>query len=171
LWWREGAFGGISGEDRRNLGGLKRTNVDYFDTLKQYVVSPQPIDSVGTFALAVLTLVLPWILLVWLVTLFLRLIVGPFRESQGATLERWRLGARSGARLAWAFGLVTISLLLLTDVVVVLILGRLPDGTAQFPFLFFEVVGCGIAWIIWKSEHAGLKTIQRILRTTKKGAK
>ena len=136
--------------------------MEFFEKLKQYIVSPPAIESIWDFLLAFLILFGPWLFLVWVFAVFLRLLVAPFRET---------LGARSGAELSWAWGLLGLSILLVVDLGIAWFFGNLKGWSAATPILFFEILGAVLALLIWKDEHRSLKSVQNHLLKAQKGAK
>jgi hypothetical protein len=131
-------------------------------SLTQYVARPQLIGGVPDYLIALAWLLLPWLFLLWLLVLVLQMLFTGKREIYGAAV---------GLKLAYAWAAFCASLILAADVLVLVLLSRVPGWTSVTPHATYIAVGLVVAGVLWSGLRTDLRGSQIPLRKAQQGAR
>ena len=123
---------------------------------------PPPVSTFQDFLVGVAWLVLPWILLLWILAVVLHIM---FPNN------RAHYGAQAAVRLAYAWGGFWMGAILLVDVIVLLVLGRVPGWTSIAPHAALILIGVIMSFTFWYNLRHELRTSQVPLRKAQQGAR
>jgi Mn2+/Fe2+ NRAMP family transporter len=114
------------------------------------------------YLIALAWLVLPWLFLLWLFALILQMVFYVKRDLYGASV---------GLKLAYAWSAFCLSLILAVDVLVLVLLSRVPGWTAITPQATYIAAGLIVSGVLWSSLRADLRGSQIPLRKAQQGAR
>jgi hypothetical protein len=136
--------------------------VDPIRSLTQYVARPQSIGSFLDYLIALVWMVLPWLFLLWLFALILQMVFYAKRELFGASV---------GLRLAYAWSAFSVSLIVAIDILVLVLLSRVPGWTAITPHATYIAAGLVASGVLWSGLRTDLRRSQIPLRKAQQGAR
>jgi hypothetical protein len=136
--------------------------VDPIQRLTQYVARPQSMGNFVDYLIALAWLILPYLFLLWLLALILQMVFYAKRELYGASV---------GLKLAYAWAAYCVSLILALDVIVLVLLSRVPGWTAVTPHATYIAAGLVVTGVLWSGMRADLRGSQIPLRKAQQGAR
>ncbi|MEO8660693.1 MAG: hypothetical protein ABI693_19640 [Bryobacteraceae bacterium] len=123
--------------------------------LTEYVTKPQAINSFPEYLAALLWLVLPAFLLLWMVAVLMWLLFPASRERYGASVA---------IRLAFSWAVFWAGAAVVLDVVILLVFDRVPGWSAVTPMATLTIIGLVFAFVLWNSVRGELGGSRRLLR-------
>jgi hypothetical protein len=120
--------------------------------LHHLLVAPESLQSVGTFLVEFVALVIiPGVPVTWTSAALYK------------SFSRGHLGAPTTVQLAWAWGSVCLMCLLVIHCLTLTLMNKMPDWTAASPEIGVVIVAGLLALGIWRAMRRDLKGNQAVL--------
>jgi hypothetical protein len=133
--------------------------MQFIDYYKKLFLNPEPIQSFGQYSTSTAALVLLLAILSWILALLL---------FQAMASNRKDIGELIAVRVGWGWATGILGALLLVDVIVLWILGRVVSWSAVSPHLTTAALGGFVTLLVYLGSIGELKGSQRALARAQK---